>query len=50
MRSAARRPLVVGNWKLHKSLSESRALAQGVVEATAKLEAEKVREQAQNLE
>jgi len=27
-----RRPLIAGNWKLHKTLAESRALAAGVVE------------------
>jgi triosephosphate isomerase len=36
----ARRPLVVGNWKLHKTLGESRALAQAVVDATAGLDVE----------
>jgi triosephosphate isomerase (TIM) len=32
VRPELRRPLIVGNWKLHNTLAESRALAAGVVE------------------
>ena len=32
MKPAVRRPLVVGNWKLHKTLGESRSLASSLRE------------------
>ena len=35
--NAARRPLVVGNWKLHNTRAESQALAAGIAEKSAAL-------------